>query len=71
MQARGFLLETSGPDPHIGAVLGANFMAGAFAGGVAAAATCPLDVAKTWRQIEVSCCLLHLLTFLCPAACLI
>lgn len=70
MQARGFLLETSGPDPHIGAVLGSNFMAGAFAGGVAAAATCPLDVAKTWRQIEVSRCLLQLLEILCLAACL-
>lgn len=33
-------------------VLGANFCAGFFAGSLAAAATCPLDVAKTRRQIE-------------------
>ncbi|XP_024382471.1 mitochondrial carrier protein MTM1 [Physcomitrium patens] len=49
---RGFALETAGPDPHIGRVLGANFAAGMLAGGIAAAATCPLDVVKTWRQIE-------------------
>jgi solute carrier family 25 protein 39/40 len=34
-------------------VLGANFSAGFVAGSLAAAATCPLDVAKTRRQIEV------------------
>ncbi|THG20032.1 hypothetical protein TEA_008566 [Camellia sinensis var. sinensis] len=34
-------------------ILGANFCAGFFAGSLAAAATCPLDVAKTRRQIEV------------------
>ncbi|CAL5383110.1 unnamed protein product [Camellia sinensis] len=33
-------------------ILGANFCAGFFAGSLAAAATCPLDVAKTRRQIE-------------------
>ncbi|RWW59201.1 hypothetical protein BHE74_00033880, partial [Ensete ventricosum] len=33
-------------------VLGANFSAGFVAGSIAAAATCPLDVAKTRRQIE-------------------
>lgn len=33
-------------------VLGANFCAGFVAGTLAAAATCPLDVAKTRRQIE-------------------
>ncbi|XP_030457404.1 mitochondrial carrier protein MTM1-like isoform X1 [Syzygium oleosum] len=33
-------------------VLGANFSAGLVAGTIAAAATCPLDVAKTRRQIE-------------------
>ncbi|KAG6491699.1 hypothetical protein ZIOFF_046635 [Zingiber officinale] len=33
-------------------VLGANFLAGYVAGSLAAAATCPLDVAKTRRQIE-------------------
>lgn len=34
-------------------VLGANFSAGFVAGTLASAATCPLDVAKTRRQIEV------------------
>lgn len=34
------------------AVFGANFSAGFVAGSIAAAATCPLDVAKTRRQIE-------------------
>uniref|UniRef100_A0A5B7AR98 Putative Mitochondrial substrate carrier family protein n=1 Tax=Davidia involucrata TaxID=16924 RepID=A0A5B7AR98_DAVIN len=33
-------------------VIGANFCAGFVAGSLAAAATCPLDVAKTRRQIE-------------------
>ncbi|KAL6646607.1 hypothetical protein ACP70R_015684 [Stipagrostis hirtigluma subsp. patula] len=33
-------------------VLGANFAAGFVAGSLAAGATCPLDVAKTRRQIE-------------------
>lgn len=49
---RGALLEAAGSEPHIGRVLGANFAAGMLAGGIAAAATCPLDVVKTWRQIE-------------------
>ena len=34
-------------------VVGTNFCAGFVAGTLAAAATCPLDVAKTRRQIEV------------------
>ncbi|KAG0599255.1 hypothetical protein M758_12G138600 [Ceratodon purpureus] len=50
--ARNFALEAAGSVPDIGRVLGANFVAGMFAGGLAAAATCPLDVIKTWRQIE-------------------
>ncbi|KAH7422288.1 hypothetical protein KP509_12G002000 [Ceratopteris richardii] len=35
-------------------VLGSNFSAGVIAGSIAAAATCPLDVAKTRRQIQDS-----------------
>lgn len=34
-------------------VFGANFSAGFVAGILAASATCPLDVARTRRQIEV------------------
>ncbi|KAJ9171477.1 hypothetical protein P3X46_014841 [Hevea brasiliensis] len=36
----------------VASVLGANFSAGFVAGTLAAAATCPLDVARTRRQIE-------------------
>jgi solute carrier family 25 protein 39/40 len=50
---RRHLLEVAGPEPNVSSVLGANFAAGVLAGGLAAAATCPLDVAKTRRQIEV------------------
>lgn len=53
VQARGFFLESAEPDPQIGRVMIANFAGGMFAGGIAAAVTCPLDVVKTWRQIEV------------------
>ncbi|XP_010518303.1 PREDICTED: mitochondrial carrier protein MTM1 isoform X2 [Camelina sativa] len=42
-----------GEEPRAGSIIGANFTAGFVAGGVAAAVTCPLDVAKTRRQIEV------------------
>ncbi|KAG7570679.1 Mitochondrial carrier domain superfamily [Arabidopsis thaliana x Arabidopsis arenosa] len=41
-----------GEEPGAGSIIGANFTAGFVAGAVAAAATCPLDVAKTRRQIE-------------------
>ncbi len=53
VQVRCHLLEVAGPEPNVSSVLGANFAAGVLAGGLAAAATCPLDVAKTRRQIEV------------------
>ncbi|XP_056160186.1 mitochondrial carrier protein MTM1 isoform X2 [Syzygium oleosum] len=46
------LLRTIGDEASAVAVLGANFSAGFVAGSLAAAATCPFDVAKTRRQIE-------------------
>ncbi|XVF12620.1 hypothetical protein REPUB_Repub08aG0134700 [Reevesia pubescens] len=46
------LLELVGEESNVATVLGANFSAGFVAGSLAAAATCPLDVAKTRRQIE-------------------
>ncbi|XP_050387649.1 mitochondrial carrier protein MTM1 [Argentina anserina] len=46
------ILGLVGDEPSVATVLGANFSAGFVAGSFAAAATCPLDVAKTRRQIE-------------------
>eukprot|EP00271_Cylindrocystis_brebissonii_P010524 TRINITY_DN26721_c0_g1_i1.p1 TRINITY_DN26721_c0_g1~~TRINITY_DN26721_c0_g1_i1.p1 ORF type:complete len:538 (+),score=82.70 TRINITY_DN26721_c0_g1_i1:171-1784(+) len=46
------LLAWAGPDANGAQVFGANFCAGVMAGGFAAAATHPLDIAKTRRQIE-------------------
>ncbi|KAG0486864.1 hypothetical protein HPP92_008959 [Vanilla planifolia] len=46
------LLNIVGEDGNAVSVLGANFSAGFIAGSLAAGATCPLDVAKTRRQIE-------------------
>ncbi|KAL8095790.1 mitochondrial carrier protein MTM1-like [Apium graveolens] len=46
------LLSLVGEDSSAIGILGANFSAGFVAGSLAAAATCPLDVAKTRRQIE-------------------
>ncbi|KAG8390374.1 hypothetical protein BUALT_Bualt01G0076800 [Buddleja alternifolia] len=46
------LLGLVGDEANAAGVLGANFSAGFVAGSLAAAATCPLDVAKTRRQIE-------------------
>ncbi|KAL7003550.1 hypothetical protein U1Q18_004702 [Sarracenia purpurea var. burkii] len=46
------LLSLTGDKSNAATVLGANFSAGFVAGSLAAAATCPLDVAKTRRQIE-------------------
>jgi solute carrier family 25, member 39/40 len=47
------LLGFVGEEGNAGSVLGVNFAAGFVAGSLAAGATCPLDVAKTRRQIEV------------------
>lgn len=49
---RRHILELVGEDATAINVFGANFSAGFVAGSIAAAATCPLDVAKTRRQIE-------------------
>ncbi|KAJ4825996.1 Carrier protein, mitochondrial [Turnera subulata] len=46
------LLGYVGEEPNVASVFGANFSAGFVAGTISAAATCPLDVAKTRRQIE-------------------
>lgn len=53
LQIRRRILALVGDEAGAASVLGANFSAGFVAGSVAAAATCPLDVAKTRRQIEV------------------
>ncbi|XP_027115365.1 mitochondrial carrier protein MTM1-like [Coffea eugenioides] len=50
--ARRRILGLMGDKTSVGGVLGANFCAGFTAGSLAAAFTCPLDVARTWRQIE-------------------
>ncbi|KAL4328327.1 Mitochondrial carrier protein [Arachis hypogaea] len=52
LQIRKKLLGLRGDEATAATILGANFTAGFVAGTVAAAATCPLDVAKTPRQIE-------------------
>ncbi|KAI9399927.1 hypothetical protein POPTR_002G167700v4 [Populus trichocarpa] len=46
------ILALMGDEAGASRVLGANFSAGFVAGTLAAAATCPFDVAKTRRQIE-------------------
>ncbi|KAI5647161.1 hypothetical protein M9H77_33166 [Catharanthus roseus] len=51
-QIRRRLLGWMNDETRVGNVLGANFCAGFVAGSLAAAATCPLDVARTRRQIE-------------------
>lgn len=53
LQVRRRLLSYVGDEANAVSVLGTNFSAGFVAGSLAAAATCPLDVAKTRRQIEV------------------
>ncbi|KAG5626624.1 hypothetical protein H5410_011842 [Solanum commersonii] len=46
------LLGMAGDEASVTTVFGANFSAGFVAGILAASATCPLDVARTRRQIE-------------------
>ncbi|XP_022895851.1 mitochondrial carrier protein MTM1-like isoform X1 [Olea europaea var. sylvestris] len=46
------ILSRIGDEASVSSVLGANFCAGVVAGSLAAAATCPFDVARTRRQIE-------------------
>lgn len=53
LQLRRRLLALVGDEAGAPSILGTNFSAGFVAGTLAAAATCPLDVAKTRRQIEV------------------
>ncbi|XP_004502609.1 mitochondrial carrier protein MTM1 [Cicer arietinum] len=50
---RKLISLVGGNDASLLSVLGANFSAGFVAGTLAAGATCPLDVAKTRRQIEM------------------
>jgi solute carrier family 25 protein 39/40 len=54
VQTRRHLMGIVGDNSNAAVVLGANFSAGFIAGVISAGATCPLDVAKTRRQIEAS-----------------
>ncbi|KXG27480.1 hypothetical protein SORBI_3006G275100 [Sorghum bicolor] len=49
---RRHVIQLFGDQSNAAVILGANFSAGFIAGVISAGATCPLDVAKTRRQIE-------------------
>lgn len=54
VQIRRHVTRLFGDQSNATVILGANFSAGFIAGVISAGATCPLDVAKTRRQIEAS-----------------
>lgn len=61
LQIRRGIHDLVDDEGSVASVLGANFSAGFVAGILAATATCPLDVARTRRQIEVILQYQHLL----------
>ena len=54
VQIRRHVTRLFSDQSNAAVILGANFSAGFIAGVISAGATCPLDVAKTRRQIEAS-----------------
>ena len=54
VQIRRHVTKLFGDQSNAAVILGGNFSAGFIAGVISAGATCPLDVAKTRREIEAS-----------------